>query len=72
MTDALGSVYGVVDASRVVVSKHGYDVHTARTAVTEEVTTSRGFTGRRQDSSTEPNARGHPVNRLRCQQNVRL
>jgi len=37
----------------VVVSKYGYDVYGARMAVTEGMATSWGFTGRRQDSSTE-------------------
>jgi RHS repeat-associated protein len=49
VTDALGSVYAVVDASGAVVSKYGYDVYGARTATTEGVATSWGFTGRRHD-----------------------
>jgi len=53
ITDALGSVYGVVDSTGAEVSKYAYDVYGARTAATEGMTTSWGFTGRRHDSSTE-------------------
>jgi len=53
VTDALGSVYGVVDASGAVVSKYSYDVYGARTATTEGMPTSWGFTGRRHDEAGE-------------------
>jgi RHS repeat-associated protein len=53
VTDALGSVYAVVDASGAVVSKYGYDVYGARTATTEGMATGWGFTGRRHDTGTE-------------------
>jgi RHS repeat-associated protein len=53
VTDALGSVYAVVDASGAVVSKYGYDVYGARTAGTEGMATAWGFTGRRHDGQAE-------------------
>jgi RHS repeat-associated protein len=53
VTDALGSVYAVVDGSGAVVSKYGYDVYGARTAVTEGMATGWGFTGRRHDGEGE-------------------
>jgi RHS repeat-associated protein len=53
VTDALGSVYAVVDASGAVVSKYGYDVYGARTATTEGMATGWGFTGRRHDGAGE-------------------
>jgi RHS repeat-associated protein len=53
VTDALGSVYGVVDSTGAEVSKYSYDVYGVRTATTEGMPTSWGFTGRRHDSSTE-------------------
>jgi RHS repeat-associated protein len=53
VTDALGSVYAVVDTSGAVVSKYGYDVYGARTATTEGMATGWGFTGRRHDGAGE-------------------
>jgi RHS repeat-associated protein len=53
VTDALGSVYGVVDGSGAVVSKYGYDVYGARTAVAGGMATGWGFTGRRHDGAAE-------------------
>jgi RHS repeat-associated protein len=53
VTDALGSVYVVVDSTGAKVSKYSYDVYGAKTATTEGMSTNWGFTGRRQDSSTE-------------------
>jgi len=53
LTDALGSVYGVMDASGAEVSKYGYDVYGARTATSEGMETGWGFTGRRHDSAGE-------------------
>jgi RHS repeat-associated protein len=53
VTDALGSVYGVVDSTGAEVSKYGYDVYGARAAATERMLTSWGFTGRRHDSGSE-------------------
>jgi RHS repeat-associated protein len=53
ITDALGSVYAIVDSTGAEVSKYSYDVYGARTAVTEGMATSWGFTGRRHDSAAE-------------------
>jgi len=53
ITDALGSVYAVVDSTGAEVSKYAYDVYGARTATAEGMATPWGFTGRRHDSSTE-------------------
>jgi RHS repeat-associated protein len=49
VTDALGSVYAVVDSTGTEVSKYSYDVYGARTATTEGMVTSWGYTGRRHD-----------------------
>jgi RHS repeat-associated protein len=53
VTDALGSVYAVVDSTGAEVSKYSYDVYGARAATSEGMPTSWGFTGRRHASSTE-------------------
>jgi RHS repeat-associated protein len=53
VTDALGSVYGVVDSTGAEVSKYGYDVYGARTATTEGMPTSWGFAGRRHELAGE-------------------
>jgi len=49
VTDALGSVYGVVNSTGAEVSKYSCDVYGARTATTEGMPTNWGFTGRRHD-----------------------
>jgi RHS repeat-associated protein len=46
VTDALGSVYGLADATSAVVSSYSYDVYGSRTATSEAVPTKWGFTGR--------------------------
>jgi RHS repeat-associated protein len=53
VTDALGSVYAVVDSTGAEVSKYGYDAYGARTATSEGMATSWGFTGRRHDGAAE-------------------
>jgi RHS repeat-associated protein len=53
VTDALGSVYAVVDSTGAEVSKYGYDVYGARTATSDGMPTNWGFTGRRHDGVTE-------------------
>jgi RHS repeat-associated protein len=58
VTDALGSVYGVVDGNGAAVSKCGYDVYGARTASTEGMATDWGFTGRRHELAGEMYYRG--------------
>jgi RHS repeat-associated protein len=62
VTDALGSVYGVVDSTGMEVSKYGYDVYGVRTATTEALVTPWGFTGRRVDSGTEMYYRARYLN----------
>jgi RHS repeat-associated protein len=52
VTDALGSVYAVVDSTGAEVSKYGYDVYGARSASAEGMATGWGFTGRRHDNSS--------------------
>jgi RHS repeat-associated protein len=51
VSDALGSVYGVVDGNGTEVSKYGYDVYGARTAGSEGMATTWGFTGRAGDAT---------------------
>ncbi|HEY5962201.1 MAG TPA: LamG-like jellyroll fold domain-containing protein, partial [Polyangiaceae bacterium] len=53
VTDALGSVYAVVDSTGAEASKYSYDVYGARAATTEGMATNWGFTGRRHDSAAE-------------------
>ena len=50
VTDALGSVYGLTDATAAVQARYSYDAFGARTASTETVATAWGFTGRRGDA----------------------
>jgi RHS repeat-associated protein len=51
VTDALGSVYGLTDASAAVEARYSYDVYGIRTVATEAVPTAWGFTGRRHENS---------------------
>jgi RHS repeat-associated protein len=49
--DALGSVYGLTDATGSTQARYGYDVFGARTTATEVVATPWGYTGRRHDAA---------------------
>jgi len=46
LTDALGSVYGLADDGAALRARFGYDVYGARTAISEEIGTRWGLTGR--------------------------
>jgi RHS repeat-associated protein len=62
ITDALGSVYAVVDSTGTEVSKYSYDVYGARTATSEGMATSWGFTGRIVDGTGDAYLRDRYLN----------
>jgi RHS repeat-associated protein len=51
VTDAIGSLYAVVDSAGSVVAKSSYDAYGSRTLSGAQATTDWGFTGRRHDTN---------------------
>jgi len=49
VTDALGSIYALTDATATVQARYSYDAFGARASSTENVATAWGFTGRNHD-----------------------
>jgi RHS repeat-associated protein len=55
ISDALGSIYGLVDLAGNAIASYAYDAFGARTAQYEQVPTNWGFTGRRHETDDSGN-----------------